>query len=238
VRTAGVRDPLRLESPTLDVALWWCSLALEGGDREPLRRTLSAAERGRMERFGSEMLRSRYLAGRATLRCLLARELGIAPGEVPIVRGPRGRPQLDGPADIDFNVTHTADVALIGIARGVRIGVDVERSERAVNAAGIARKFMTEGERADPAMADSEHARRHVLRLWTCKEAMSKATGDALSAPFGRIEVRIAPRLRLAGGPPPYLPDDWRLHPVAVPEGHLATLAVWRGNNAPMPATA
>jgi 4'-phosphopantetheinyl transferase len=228
----SIAEPYEIPSPAPEASLWWCSLKLSAVDRDLPQRWLSDAERSRMQRFGNDALRSRYLAGRASLRKLLARSLEVEPDAVPIVRGPRGRPQLAGPTDIDFNVSHTADAALIGIVRGLRIGVDIERADRVINTVGIARKFMTERERAVPALNDAEAARRHVLRLWTCKEAMSKATGDALSAPFAQIDVELEPRLRLAGGPAPYRPGDWRLDVIEAPDGFLGTLALWRARNA------
>jgi 4'-phosphopantetheinyl transferase len=228
-------EPFELAAPIAGISLWWCSLALHPADRARLERSLSDVERNRMLRFGSDALRLRYVAGRATLRLLLGRELGIAPEAVSIVRGPRGRPQLAADAALDFNVSHTGDAALIGIGRDVRIGVDIERADRPINASGIARKFMTERERADAAMADPESARRRVLRLWTCKESLSKATGDALSAPFAQIDVSLTPELCLADGPAPYRPADWQLYAIEAPGEYLATLALWRGRNARLP---
>lgn len=80
-------------------------------------------------------------------------------------------------------------------------------------------------------MAECDEAtrRRIFLRLWTCKEAMSKATGDALSAPFRDIDVALDPGPRLVAGPAPYASDRWRLLSVDVPAGLVATLAIWRG---------
>ena len=76
--------------------------------------------------------------------------------------------------------------------------------------------------------------RRHaLLRLWTCKEAMSKATGDALSAPFRKLDVAVAPVLTLAAGPAPYTPGQWRLLPVGVPGGYFTTVAVWHEPHSP-----
>ena len=223
--------PRALPSPATEVSLWWCPLEQIDSDRANYERWLAEAERIRMARFGTPALRARYAAGRASLRLLLARCLGVEPGEVPITRGVRGRPQLAETTDVDFNVSHTGEFALIGIARGLRIGVDIERENRTINTAGIARKFMTERERAQCGPFDTDDARRRVLRLWTCKEAMSKATGDALSAPFADIDVRLEPNPRLAAGPPPYQPADWRLDPVATPEGFIGTLARWHARN-------
>jgi hypothetical protein len=60
---------------------------------------------------------------------------------------------------------------------------------------------------------------------------MSKATGDGLMAPFGRLDVELGDPPRLITGPPPYVAQDWRLRAVDVPDGYLATLALWRPPN-------
>lgn len=214
------------------IGLWWCTLDRSPEDTDRLAEWLSAAESARAARFGSEMLRRRWIAGRASLRWVLGKLLGVAPVAVAIRRGTRGRPELAG-VDIalDFNVSHTDGVALIGTSVGdprhVRIGVDVERSDRGVGVERLARKFLTAREQAAIAQLPADGRRLRFLRYWTCKEAMSKATGDGLIAPFRRLDVELEPGLRLIDGPPPYAPASWRLHAAQVPEGFLATVAVW-----------
>jgi 4'-phosphopantetheinyl transferase len=206
-----------------------------GGDAEPdaeLAAWLSPAEQARAARFGTPVLRRRYVLGRATLRAVLARRLEVEPGAVRIARGRRGRPFLADRVDLDFNVSHTADAFVIALAEGVTVGVDVERADRSINTQGIAQRCLTAEERAAIASLDAESARRRVLRLWTCKEAMSKATGDALSAPFRALDVDLAPAPRLRGGRGDYQPEAWQLHVLAVPETHLGTLAVWSHDRA------
>jgi 4'-phosphopantetheinyl transferase len=198
-----------------------------------LARSLSPLEIERADLFGTPALRARWIAGRATLRSLLGAALGVDPAAVPLRRGTRGRPEVGIEHALDFNVSHTDDVALIGIAAGLpagaRIGVDIEREDRKVNADGLARKFMTERERAGMAPLDEVARRRRFLQLWTCKEAMSKATGDALSAPFRDIDVSLEHGPRLIAGPPPYEAGRWRLASAPVPAGLIATIAIWRG---------
>ena len=217
-----------LIAPAAGVRLWWCVLDASEQRLRACDGYLSDAERARASRFGHPSLRDRYVVGRGSLRVLLGRELAVAPGEVPIVRGTRGRPQLAGDAKLDFNVSHTGSVAIVGMSRGGRIGVDVERLDRAINVAGIARKFLSAAERDAIAAVDAEAARCTVLTLWTVKEAMSKATGDALSAPFSSIDVDLRSGPVLRNGPGAYRPERWSLFAVTVPQGHVATLAVWR----------
>ena len=228
---ARFEPPVRLAAPSGTTLLWWCSLAYAPGNAH-LSDWLSDNERARMLRFGSDTLRTRYLMGRASLRWVLAQTIGVAPEAVMIERGRRGRPQLAEMTDIDFNVSHTAEVALIGVSREARIGVDIERADRVIQSSGLARKFLTDRERA--ALPASDDAiRRQILRLWTCKEALAKATGDAMSAPFGRLDIATDPALQLVGGPPPYHPRDFALVAAAVPDEYLATVALWRRYNGP-----
>ena len=226
---ASCVTPVRVAS-LFNAILWSCSLAPQRGNAG-LIDWLSSDERARMRRFGNDALRARYLIGRASLRWVLAQTIGGTPQAVMIERGPRGRPQLGAAAAIDFNVSHTADVALIGVSREGRIGVDIERADRVIQSSRLARRVLTDRERAAlPATDDA--IRRRILRLWTCKEALAKATGDAMSAPFGRLDIETEPALRLVDGPPPYHPRDFVLFAAAVPEEYLATVALWRRYNA------
>jgi 4'-phosphopantetheinyl transferase len=220
--------PAPLASPDPRVALFWAPRTADAAAARAAAGCLASGERARAARFGTDALRHRYVVGRATLRRVLAARLGMSPGAVPIVRGRRGRPVLADGQQLDFNVTHTAEVMLIAIASGTIVGVDVERTQRRINVEGIARRCLTAAERARLAMLDPDAARRAVLRLWTCKEAMSKATGDGLAAPFRDLDVMLEPALSLHDGPPPYVPGHWRLHAIGVPTGYLATLALWR----------
>jgi 4'-phosphopantetheinyl transferase len=219
--------PLELASPLAGVALWWAPLAASDDELARVSTWLAPQEHARAARFGRESLRRRYIIGRASLRWVLGRSLGVSPAAVPIVRGARGRPHLEGQSPLDFNVSHTEGVALIGIARDGRIGVDVEHSARVVRADGLARKFLTPAEQATLAPLGESERRTRFLRYWTCKEAMSKATGEGLSAPFRELDVALANTIELVHGPAPYEPSRWRLHAVEASAGFVATVALW-----------
>ncbi len=226
--------PEELAAIVPGVTLWWCGIERSPEDVARAAAVLSAAESARAARFGTDALRQRWIAGRAALRMVLGHTLGIDAADVPIRRGVRGRPELVDPGrGIDFNVSHTRGVALIAIARGLpdgtRVGVDIEHADRAVGADRLAPKFLTLREQATLAALGPVERRQRFLRHWTCKEAMSKATGDGIAAPFRRLDVEIADSPRLRDGPPPYLPERWSLHDAGMPLEWLATVALWRG---------
>lgn len=226
----GLPTPMATAIPGL--ALWLCPLDAPASALEVLAATLSPAERARSGRLGSEALRARYVVGRATLRALLATALGMLPAAVPLRRGHRGRPELDLPGRLlDFNVSHTRDVALIAVLRDApattRVGVDVEHLDRELGADRLARRYLTARERSSFAALAADARRRRFLQLWTCKEAMSKATGDGLRAPMNLLDVDLVDGPRLVAGPLPYSPADWQLSTVATVDGYVATVALW-----------
>ena len=228
-----IRFPTELRASVPGVALWWCELERTPEELALMAAMLSPSEIARAARFGTDALRHRWMAGRASLRVILGRALGIAPAAVEILRGVRGRPELaDRTARIDFNVSHTRGVALMAIARDMppatRIGVDIEHAEREVGVDMLQKKFLAPAEREMIADLSPDMRRRWFLHYWTCKEAMSKATGDGIIAPFGQLEVELGTTPRLCAGPAPYVPEDWSLHDAAVPGDWFATLAIWR----------
>lgn len=229
LRVAGNVIARALPEPIEGVHAWWRELDSSDSGLPDASSLLSPAENTRAQRFGTPLLRQRYISGRATLRLLLGRWLDLDPADVPLVRGAHGRPRIELPGAPDFNVSHTRDAALVAIATSVRIGVDLERRDRDVNAVRLARKFLTASERLAMGALAADARRELFLRLWTCKEAMCKATGDGLSAPLGRLSVSASQgRLELDSGPAPYLPADWQLVAIDVPTTHVATAALWR----------
>jgi 4'-phosphopantetheinyl transferase len=222
----AARGIVALASPTPAARLWRCDLTPDAKRVEACRALLSQAEQERAGRFGGPVLRDRYIVGRGALRVILGDVLGMTPGSVAIVRGRRGRPQVADVAGFDFNLSHTADVALVGVCSTARIGVDIERCDRKVNVEGIARKFLADPERAALSSLSVEGARLAVLALWTAKEAMSKATGDALAAPFAAIAIDLE-AMRVRAGPEAYAPARWSLHRADSGPDFVATVALW-----------
>jgi 4'-phosphopantetheinyl transferase len=151
-----------------------------------LEELLADDERERASRLAD---RPRWIVARAALRIVLAGRSGIAPADVRFVSGPHGKPALPG-TRLRFNLSHSGDRALIAVADGVEVGVDVERTARRSTAV---ERTLTAGERAAMGSAD-----RHVelLRIWCRKEALAKAIGGGLgwapedfdtSAPDGHV---------------------------------------------------
>lgn len=107
--------------------------------------------------------------------------------------------------------------ALVGWHREP-IGADIERIGPCD--AAFADLICTPAERSDPAGLTDRNA--YLTSLWSAKEALAKALGDALGYEPSRLESPARwPRGR--AGP-------WRTAQLAVPPGHVAWLC-WRSSD-------
>ncbi len=219
-------DPFR-QTETLpsriDIAVWSWPLAIPQAARDLLFASLDGTERQRLERMRAGTLQDAYLAGRGMMRALLAKRLGCAPGDVAIVTGTEGKPELApgvrGGPRIGFNLAHTGDGAdgraVLAIADACTVGIDIERV-RPVRP-GLAKRYFAAQE-ADWAGGEPEP----FFALWTAKEACLKAWGRGIRG--GLDAFVFAPPVPEAGAAwvPVAVPDavgprdDWRVVPIAV----------------------
>lgn len=177
---------------------------------------------------GTATVRRRTIVLRAALRTVLGRELGCAPPDVPLTTTPYGRPCLDLPAPVwDVNCTGSDDLGLVVVARGARIGIDVESVApwtEDVWAEGWLSPVEVTALRALPAAERAVAA----TRCWTQKEAVLKAAGTGLSLPPSAVPTSPG-RARIRSG-------EWFVSPVCVPSGYVATLACATRISTPGPA--
>jgi 4'-phosphopantetheinyl transferase len=182
----------RLASIVIDlpasVRVWSVSLA-DPPAPAGAESVLGADERARADAFRAEPLRRRHVWGRLALRHLLGVRLGCAPDAVTLQRTPEGRPFVAG-AGVDFNVSNSADLALIALLDGPgRIGVDVEALEARTDMERLAARVFTSAE-----CAEWQAAGRTLdafYRRWTCKEAYLKALGTGLGLDPRRVVLSI-----------------------------------------------
>jgi 4'-phosphopantetheinyl transferase len=186
---------------------------------------LSADELLRAGRMKSEGGRTRAVVTRAALRKLLARELGRKPEEIAFSVGPHGKPRLgDHSSGVRFNLSHSAALALIAIARDVEIGVDLEEIKPRPDLDRVARRVFTQAEREAVALGGAEAFYRH----WVAKEAFVKATGrgvESLRSFEVLLEAPGGARLNHVGGDPAEA-AKWTLAPLDVGPRFAAAVVV------------
>ncbi|MGU3464886.1 4'-phosphopantetheinyl transferase family protein [Methylobacterium sp. C33D] len=217
------------------VQVWIVDLALSPRQIDRCDTVLDAAERARADRFLRAADRDRFRASHAALRLVLGDALGLAPADVELAAGAGGKPELAGRARgaADFNLSHSGARALIGLARGAAIGVDVEAVRPIADALRIAAAHFAADEVAALARAPRSEVERRFFSLWTRKEAVVKALGSGLTLPLDRFSVSVPPEpprfLRAAGDAGWNLDGPWSLTEVECGRAHVATAAVRSG---------
>jgi 4'-phosphopantetheinyl transferase len=179
-----------------EVHVWRGLLRVPASCLEDLRRSLSADEIARAERFRLPKLHDQFIVARGTLRTLLGRYLGIDPAETAFVYGPIGKPALADrthKTPIHFNLSHSGDVALYAFSAGREVGVDVECHRSLAKVEGIANRFFSPRECAMLWALPDDQRLEAFFRFWTVKEAYLKARGKGLSVPLSQVEVSFPP---------------------------------------------
>jgi 4'-phosphopantetheinyl transferase len=88
---------------------------------------LPAAERERAAGLNRPDARRRWVAARWALRGVLARYLELEPAAIELRFGARGKPMLAAAeSPLRFNLSHSGELALIAVAGGREVGVDVQ----------------------------------------------------------------------------------------------------------------
>lgn len=172
---------VRLDDPFL------CSLAPS---------VLSSEERKLAGRFASEELSRRYAVSHGVLRKLLGRWLGCSPENVRFVFNDFGKPFVEGGPW--FSLSHSEDVAVIGISLDREIGVDVEKVRPFGGISEIMEQFFAPEERAwirsssfPSENIGTDGLERRFFRCWTLREAFTKALGCGLSLPLDTFYIRF-----------------------------------------------
>ncbi len=136
-------------------------------------------------------------------------------------------------APVQFNVSHSAELALIVVAR-CAVGVDIERIRHDIEVDGIARRFAPREVSALQAL-NVEARLAAFFACWTRKEAYLKAQGTGLSRRLDEFEVSLAPGVPaalLADHADSENPGRWCLLDLRPAPGFAAALAVegqrWR----------
>lgn len=178
------------------------------------------------------------------MRRVLALESGVPEGEAVIWRSSRGRPFLQklteglprGGRELDFNLSHAQGHNLLGVVRRHRIGVDVERVDRGEQGLDALIETFAQDERDWVAQAAPGRTRDcRTLRLWTLKEAYSKARGLGLGLPFDSFSFTLAEDRGILGFRPPETESvlPWRFLELEPAPGVLAAVALLADSRVP-----
>jgi 4'-phosphopantetheinyl transferase len=196
------------------VCVLWAEIPRHRQRLAALGKHLSADESERAARFHRAADRERFVLGRGLLREALAGHLRVAPRDLSFSYNRWGKPGLDGFARLEFNVSHAHDLVALAFTLGRKVGIDLERVDRAVDALKLAERFFTAEEAAALRALDGPRRSAEFFRCWTRKEAFVKAHGRGLSRPLEPDDAERA---------------HWTTVEVPCPNGYVAHLCAEAG---------
>jgi len=177
-----------------DIHIWVASLEMAHQFLDEPFTLLAPDEKARAERFYFERDRNRFIAGRCLLRMIIGGYLGMDPSQIEFAYREAGKPVLkSGPQGkkLQFNLSHSNDLALYIFSRNHEVGIDVEYTHPMPDTDDFAEKFFSTRETELINSLRGEEKDAAFFKLWTCKEALLKANGSGLTMPLSHMEISL-----------------------------------------------
>ncbi|MHC0432324.1 4'-phosphopantetheinyl transferase family protein [Streptomyces sp. O3] len=179
-------------------------------------------DHARMRQLPPSRNRERFVAARLLLKSAASACLGILPRDLELAYKPGGRPYLRGIDQLDVSLSHTEGLLVVGLSQAGRIGVDTEPASRRMLDLGTELRVCTPHELEALDQVPEDRRDRELVRLWTLKEAYSKAIGQGLRfhfTEFGFGPGQERPRLLRPDGTPG-IGQEWSFHNWLVEDAH------------------
>jgi 4'-phosphopantetheinyl transferase len=164
-------------------------------DTEQLWSFLSEDEQQRADKLRHDTTRQRFVAARGILRLLLAQYLNCDARDLGFTYGVNGKPRLQSLSSdlpLEFNLTHSGDLALYALTLEHPLGIDLEQIRPDCNYLAIAQRFFTAQEVSGLLSLPLEQQPAAFFQIWTAKEAYIKALGGSVFSGLSQLEVKLA----------------------------------------------
>lgn len=169
------------------IDIWQFALHTEFSEAQTI---LTPQEIARANRFYFAHHRRRFIIARATMRLILARYLDIIPHQLTFKENTYGKPELPDLSAIQFNISHSGDLALLAVGCTTPLGIDLEFfSGRPYT--GIANNMFSITENQSLNNITPSLKPLTFFHIWSQKEALIKACGLGLSYPTQSFDVPI-----------------------------------------------
>ena len=166
------------------------------------------------------------------MRDILSYYTDVPATDVQFSYGPKGKPELSGSLDqskIRFNLSHSSELALLALTRGLAIGVDIEWIKADFASDDIAERFFSNTEVQTLRSLPPDQRTEAFFSCWTRKEAYIKALGEGLSVPLDSFAVAFAPGMAAALLHVKVDPAEvkrWSMYNIPVSDGYKAAAVV------------
>ncbi|MFD7259934.1 4'-phosphopantetheinyl transferase family protein [Streptomyces sp. NPDC059874] len=181
---------LELRGSVVVYATWgeWLTAALADASLRPLL----GRDWQRYRRTPDAAVRYRFVTSRMVVKYTAAAALRTEPAALDLSYRIGGRPYIRGMSQIDLSLSHTEDLIAVGISRIGRIGVDVEPAGRRMSYELLKDRVCIPAESVELDRMTPDRQAAEMLRLWTLKEAYTKALGQGLRLGFTEFGFGLA----------------------------------------------
>ena len=158
---------------------------------------LNVEEQQRAKRYKSQALQDTFVTARGTLRLILHRYLHIEAAHIQFASGTHGKPFISEPVTappLTFNLSHSAELALLAIAVNRQIGIDIEHHRRTTNYPSMINRICSPQEQLFLKGLPPEEQQKTFLTCWTRKEAYVKALGQGITFSLKTVTVSLDER--------------------------------------------
>ena len=155
---------------------------------------LNVEEQQRAKRYKTQTLQDTFVTARGTLRLILHRYLHIEAAHIQFASGTHGKPYITEPVTsppLTFNLSHSAELALLAVAVNRQIGIDIEHNRRTTNYSGMINRICSPQEQLFLKDLPPDEQQKLFLTCWTRKEAYVKALGQGITFSLNTVTVSL-----------------------------------------------
>lgn len=179
-----------------EVHIWLSYLNVHEARLKHLYPLLSSEEKERSERFKFYKHRKTFIASHGFLHTVLSYYINKPADEIQFSQTEHGKPYISeesNPGHIQFNLSHSGNLAILAICKTHPVGVDIECKERNTDWSGIIKRFFIQSEQEAIFKLPEDSQKDAFFQVWTRKEAHMKVTGLGLSLNPTQFEVSVPP---------------------------------------------
>lgn len=173
-----------------EVHIWRVPLIRTEKELIEFKKILNQEEQDRAAKFKVKGAANSFMVARAILRKLLSGYLQIFPHDVVFQQNQYGKLYLDS-SPLQFNLSHSRDLALFIFALNTTVGIDVEFVREDYEFTDIASKFFSRAESEALFSLPKNEQLQAFFNCWTCKEAFIKAKGVGLFCALDDFSVEV-----------------------------------------------
>ena len=156
-------------------------------DKEEQQRALKSKHEDKYRQF---------VVSRGLLRQILGLALSMDPCNLHFHYEKLGKPYINESRAgkiLNFNVSHSHEIALIAVTLDRLIGIDIEKQRDSINHNGLARRYFSSLEYDFFNQCNDDVRLRAFYTCWTRKEAVVKATGKGIAFGLKKFDVSVHP---------------------------------------------